>query len=84
MSGLVGLTADSKDIPSLIRRTCEYIISCGKRHYAEQLRLKSLRSEMILDYLDGPNLTTTAFKNKMEGRRGRQRYVAMEEDAQEI
>lgn len=47
-----------KEIHVLIPSIYEYIISHGKRNFADVIKLRVLRWEIILDYLSGPSIIT--------------------------
>lgn len=54
-------------------RICGYVLSHGKRHFADVHKLKILE-QSFLDYLDGPNLTTVLLlRGRQEGQRQRRK-----------
>ena len=56
-----------KEAHVLIPGTCECIISDGKRDFAHVIKLRILRWEIILNYLDRPSVSTRVFTRMHEG-----------------
>lgn len=52
---MVGRKIALKDVHILIHETSEYVIFMAKGNFQMWLRLRTLRLEIILDYLDGTN-----------------------------
>lgn len=52
---------------SLIPETCEYVTLPSKRDSADVIELRTLRWNIILDYLGGPTITRRGTESKGEG-----------------
>lgn len=48
---------------------CDYITLQGERDFADTIKLRILRWEVILGYLDGPNINTRVLVSERGGSR---------------
>lgn len=56
--------SSTKDVHALIPGAHEYVTLRGKRNFAGVIKYRPWDSDIILDYLGGPNLITWVFKSR--------------------
>lgn len=61
---------DPKDIPTLSHGTCDCITCCGKRNYADAIKVKELEGRDYSGLSGWTQSNHRVFKKKTEDRRG--------------
>ena len=64
---VIGLIMVLKDVHILIPGTYEYVTLQGQRNFADVIKLRILRWEMILDYLGGLHIITRVSREREAG-----------------